>query len=70
MTHQNSSADTARTHRTTRTPRVDLVRQIRPRHRRRHSAGIVAQYIHELSERHAQEARRSRGPRAVSSQPC
>ena len=30
----------------------------RPRRARRRVAGIVAQYIHELSERHAEQARR------------
>ena len=27
---------------------------------RRYAAGVIAQYIHELSERHAEEARRGR----------
>jgi hypothetical protein len=46
--------------RSPRTPLVDVVRQGRPRQRRRHAAGVVAAYIHELSERHAEDARRAR----------
>ena len=38
----------------------------RPRRTPRHAAGIVAQYIHELSERHAEEAARSRQPAAAA----
>ena len=52
---------------TTGSPEIQSRRRRRRRTRRR-AAGIVAQYIHELSERHAEQARK-RQPAPATSQP-
>jgi hypothetical protein len=41
-----------------RSPQIEPRRRRRVRRLRRTTAGVVAQYIHELSERHAEDARR------------
>jgi hypothetical protein len=43
---------------TNRSPQAEPRRGRRVRRTRRKTAGVVAQYIHELSERHAEDARK------------
>jgi hypothetical protein len=45
---------------TNRSPQTEPRRRRRVRRTRRTTAGVVAQYIHELSERHGEDARRAR----------
>jgi hypothetical protein len=56
---------------TNRSPQTEPRRGRRVRRTRRKAAGVVAQYVHELSERHAEDARRRRPlPQAAAAAPA